>query len=844
MTELSALINNVRINQLPSSVNVGDLRLQDGSTWPAREIQELWEEQGSMYGHALYNLGIESELELRGLGGINDVSQTTQLETVMGKDYAAGEQISKLLRQHPDVIATIGQPEIAYADVVNNSIPVHARISQWFYGHQTDTANDPETDNIEVANRNFFAIRHFLTNASGVGVYSPSYGTASYSTGRFKFDLNREWNGPSTPTDLDRLDNFLRMVFSRQTETLGGYYLDKINLSDIDEIADEFAIAIKDYSDADNIPTARQIGSTGVKGYGLEKLPFIREVYFHQLYEDQNLLDGTGASPPGADTNFDTWVAVPDTQGIVIELGNPFEHEIDGNDLNGRIRVVIEQAGLDVSTWVYNDTGAPVQNIDARDDSDDEVDTLLLVFDQVDTRVDGNGDGDNLDQDLNLPAAAPLIANIGGLSFNPGGGDITVRLEVDVDNTGTPNFVAYDRFITSINPPDQYDHFANSTPVATAEQYGQFSAWRHSEKLNYISDNTGEGDAETRPDVNTAPTFGSHSHSFGTDSKTLTTTGTPLPDSFQLPLPDKPMRSVAELGWVHMFGFTDSQTFSERVDAIPLNEHFLLLDPTDPVYDVTVTEGVPHAALLMEVFTTVSPADDDRDNDNDGTIDNNLELFVPGTLNVNTAPMHILTLGSPIGEDMSDSERLMRSIVAYRDEPIRNRPGEQHTYWSGSSMMSTDPRQARTDSAFNVHKFTNGRLDEPGIESIGELLYINPDTTGANDDHNMLKYGLDGTLTLPGPVDMYPAPDDTTANGPPLDQGDDNEQLLARFQMLSQAYTVRSDRFVVYGVVRGYDGGDFTTDPAETARFLAIIDRSSMINDTEPPRILGFIRLQ
>jgi hypothetical protein len=60
--------------------------------------------------------------------------------------------------------------------------------------------------------------------------------------------------------------------------------------------------------------------------------------------------------------------------------------------------------------------------------------------------------------------------------------------------------------------------------------------------------------------------------------------------------------------------------------------------------------------------------------------------------------------------------------------------------------------------------------------------------------------------------------------------------------MLSQAYGVRSDRFVVYGVVRGYEDNAFNQLPVETARFIAVIDRGSMQTSNPNPRVIGFVR--
>jgi hypothetical protein len=331
------------------------------------------------------------------------------------------------------------------------------------------------------------------------------------------------------------------------------------------------------------------------------------------------------------------------------------------------------------------------------------------------------------------------------------------------------------------------------------------------------------------------------------------------------------MHSLAELGYMHMFGFTNTQTFSERMSAnnatvFRPGEHFLWVDPRDPLsagslhtdFDVVVAPyGVPHAALVMDLFTTVSPRTDGNDNDNDNG-DNDLttnadsvgpsdELFVPGKMNLNTMPMHLMALGSPLGEDLDAAEAMSRTIVAYRDEPLREGlrgVAEKHDqYWS-NAVAGFDVRDIRNPDggphlpAFATTGFPDDRLNRPGIASLGEILYLNP----GSPENDMLRYGLDNTNALPARMDNYPDPNDTTANGPAENQRDDNEQLLARFAMLSQAYGVRSDRFVVYGVVRGYEDNAFNQLPVETARFIAVIDRGSMQTSNPNPRVIGFVR--
>ncbi len=819
------------------------------------DLLTLWEDQAAIYGNSDRNYLSSNEIELRRLGGINDTSIQSDLENVM----------PKLLRQtNPNGSVVVSPFETSYIDVVDplNALSSDAQISEWFYGKDPGSFNDDNTNRLRVANREFPGVRHMLTTASGVGAYVTKFGAG----GLLKTDLKQQWD------DFAAIRGSIDDVFGIAGTSGEPYLRPATNGFSLVELIDEYALAIQDYSDADSVPTERTVG--GVTYYGLERLPFLREAYFQILYQDNDLV----ALPPN---EFDTWVALDGTQGVVIELGNPFSHDLLGtgpNGLNRLIRIVIEQSGVQVIDWVYDNANIP--NFQARDDALD-TDTLIVVSDPTDNTTNGEGLGIDQETDLNLISAPNLVTTLGtgDLTFDADGSNITVLLQVDV--TGAGGWVTYDRMTTNVSFAPTIAHAASTIdPTMPAPaQHAQASFQRNSQAINYVSVASGNGVANALPEDPPA-SFGSYSptiHEFGNDTKTGVAVGTPLPATFQLSIADDPMRSVAELAWVHMFGFTNrpNESFSERIGTIPLNQHFLLLDPADLDYDVTVQTGLPHAALLMDAFTTLSPEKDGRDNDNDDgdndpltaatailpdlpSIDNDTEQFIPGTINVNTAPLHILTLGAPMtvgappaAESLDDIEQLMRTLIAYRDEPLRGnlRFADTHgDYWGGGSgapLMGFDVREARDLGPDPVTDppFSGVRLSQPGIASIGELMFLNPlPTTGPVPAHDMMRYGFDGPAVVPATLDLYPNPE--TSGISKINLGDDNEQLLARFQMLSQAFTVRSDRFAVYAVVRGYKEDGFNRNPVETAKFIAVFDRSAMTGAGDTPRVIGFVRLQ
>jgi len=906
--ELSEMLN-FRIAKLVSGPQNLDKFASDGTfiLESTQDVQTMWEKQGSIYGNTDRNYLMDSEMELRRGGGLNDRTQVSTLEVQMGQQYAAGSQFSRALRQHPAISddgGVIGA-EGSYLDVVDpsNSLSPQAAIGRWFYGDDGGTpVNDP--DSAPVKDRQFPAIRHMLTAAGGAGVYAPVLqgvlgDPANPASGSFKFNLNDDWNpSGNVAGKMNELGNQLRTTFKRNGVTLAGYL--GLSDSEINDLVDEYIVAIKDYADPDNVPTPRALTSGVGTAYGMERLPFLREVYVQALYRGV-LSDTSGRKPwdAGFDpanlsaNNYVGWQydSSDDTRAMVIELGNPFNHKIFGVDpdttdpdtqgLENEVEIRVWQGGVQIGSWVFNraDTaGNFIPDIDARDSADNG-DTLLVVcrpVDKLDTNLiadTGTEDGTNPDIDLNFPADAKVVTTLtdGVLTsgFTPGGGEIEVQLWVNTPDG--PRM--YDRIElhTNASLPNNVDRV---TPGPNPEhQFAQASSARDSEGIKFVVDD-GPGTADDN--VKFPSDGGAYSPTtdrFGTDTKGNAVTPHPQDpgfyDKLQLPLPDEPMHSLAELGYIHMFGFTDTQTFSERMSSNPAplfktGEHFLLVDPRDPLnpgnphpdFDVVVFPyGVPHAALLMDLFTTVNPRSNGDDNDNDDG-DNDLttsadtpgtaeELFVPGQININTTPMHLMTLGSPLGESLDDAEALSRTIVAYRDEPLREGlrggSGPHGKYWATGPGIP-DVTQIRTPSTTNVPGFLSSRLDTPGIVSLGEVLYLNPGTA----ENDMLRYGLDGAVSLDARpnVDMYPDPNDATANGPAENQRDDNEELLARFAMLSQAFSVRSDRFVVYGVVRAYNDNAFNRLPAETARFIAVIDRGSMEKSTDNPRVIGFLRIQ
>lgn len=70
------------------------------------------------------------------------------------------------------------------------------------------------------------------------------------------------------------------------------------------------------------------------------------------------------------------------------------------------------------------------------------------------------------------------------------------------------------------------------------------------------------------------------------------------------------------------------------------------------------------------------------------------------------------------------------------------------------------------------------------------------------------------------------------------------QDRLARFQMLSQILTTRSDLYAAWVLVEGYRAGAWDEGPVESARFIAIFDRSEVRTADDQVRVLGVFRVE
>ena len=217
----------------------------------------------------------------------------------------------------------------------------------------------------------------------------------------------------------------------------------------------------------------------------------------------------------------------------------------------------------------------------------------------------------------------------------------------------------------------------------------------------------------------------------------------------------------------------------------------------------------------MQRLTVNDPSTDGLDNDSDGDIDSPTdtdELLVPGTININTAPAHLLKKILPISQ-------------------------------TNPTTATTQLRDDVVDALIAYRDLTSGRIfnwrTAPGFASSAEIYQALQQTSTNTKLHSGSLYtgdtdNINGTL-----VDF----ENLDPNNVDFIADDREEELLLAKQLMSMT-SARSDIFTAYIYIRGYPTGDFTKGPVESKRLIAVFDRSNIDKSTSQPRILGVYEYQ
>ncbi len=872
----------------------------------------LWMELGRYYGYEtrlfdrnndrtaesterFRRFGSDSEEELRYRGGLNN----TQVVRPPYTSQIEGPIPLPLRANWPASSSGTAPNESHFRRVVEPGAGATTldHYAQWFEGHLSGGVPTPD-----IINRRFPDVRKFLTTVSGAMAMRST--DADFD---LKYDLVHQ-DGGATLNNTARITNMatiLRTIF--QTGNAGFKYL-ALGDPPLNELATQYALAIADYSDNDNVPSKATIGT--VDYYGLEGLPILREAYVQVAFTGQDLWDGVGAySVNGSDGRSDTWSRQPNSDGFAIELGNPFDHEINLD----AIRLLVGGATFSLP---------PSTTIPAREH-------IVVYYNPVaDTDDEGTYTLNNLVTSLSIGGTSVAATLDSGTLNLATGADLTVRLQVDTNaDIVVVDLVTYDRLTGSGFSVDS----AVFTATAVAEQGDTATRGRHAQTavyracsrpggaadgIYYLSNLNKEVKTRVLP-VETA--YNTTMVYFNNDDKgSPVIEGDQKLDAVQIPHANRPIFSVAELGWIFKLGFSrDTAITDDEADTGDLPQRLSGADGTGGILTngwdnnsaTTVDNGqlfldispnavvprglaadraaVQHAAMVLEQFTTLSPAHDDVNNSDsspDATPDDDpplvagkpAERFVPGMININTMPLHLLTLAAPIPEDsIREIQDLMETIVRYRnlrpwDSSVTYNRGDRVFTVTGTTpnliwrtYMSIADSNVGNSVTSTAHWLPVGERHEsnpasswgrvtPGLATLGEWLFLNPQggtysppnytiTTPGDYPRNILRYGYDGVNNSGNPSLLYPLPEDGGTYQAIID---DPVQRLARYQFLSQIFTTRSDVFTMYIHVRGYRRGEFTGSPVETARYIVVLDRSNVMSATDSPKVLLSRRIQ
>jgi hypothetical protein len=603
-----------------------------------------------------------------------------------------------------------------------------------------------------VSGRSFPSIRHMVTGLSGRAAFAPNHGGMHGGAHRLQQCLVYE-NAGNPQAQANAFQQRLAVIFDRDA----GYTADP-------ELASmELALAVQAYMDPSNT-IETQFSHGGETYYPIKRLPFLREAYFQVAYEDTDKYDDVGAENP--DNVWETWIAKAGTQGVVIELGNPFDKTIAAADLNNRVRVVIVQNNADVATYTF----AGAADLASRRN-------LILRSNPSTASTEPGFTGDIEAALFSSPGADFTVMPLanGALTFNVNGDPITVELRVNIGG----DWRTYDRLTDDNLRLDlEVTHQEHTAPAN--DTHGQMSVYRDGRVIRYLTNVGRVLDKRTpRNDTTTPSTYSTSESKIGNNTKVAAfgAPGTHALDRFQIPIANRPMFSVTEMAQVIAFGFStaDEGDFPQRLDSIAPAGRFLDFSSGAPTFNDGNGRNIKYAAAVLDQFSTISPRWDGINNETGAAGNANEDQFIFGTMNINTAPLHLATLASPLPYDLNTTQTVMNDILVER---------------------------------LNRHGFT----------SIGELM----DVPAINTDPGT-------TMGVGTAFDLYPTPEDVPAIATRYDTDQTGEERVQVMQFLPQVFSTRSDIYIAHILAKGYLSGDFGSGAVEQGRMLVVFSRAKLV---------------
>ncbi len=368
---------------------------------------------------------------------------------------------------------------------------------------------------------------------------------------------------------------------------------------------------------------------------------------------------------------------------------------------------------------------------------------------------------------------------------------------------------------------------------------------------------------------------------------------------WQLFIPNRPLQFVSEVGMAPVYAtlcrnhqvnnleewrtvgqqlaLSLAYSFDGEVEddgtSAPRNPYLGVLDPSRFLPDgLAFADGNPDETLAVPLATRVFDCFEALDLWGDQTL-------VPGRINVNTAPERVLEslpllapAGSIPGTNLNATRERMRLVYRYREGLY---PGEAFVSPDVLTGIGTPTglpalrRGDRMDPPFQVPNFQAGRINPSGFAASGELAILDQWSGGGQI------LGTDGFLALgqggadddrPADVWLASTPFWDASNEPEVvanEPADDAEERLALYRAISNIASTRSDVYIAWFVVRGYDPDviesiqvEDTNDPLEAmesedpeftpayeSRWMVVLDRSNVRRPTDRPRVLLQVEL-
>lgn len=682
--------------------------------------------------------------------------------------------------------------------------------------HSTLTSN--EASYIEAASsiQDFFLNepRHQLTTLSGS---APLASRLPNDVASGPFSIKANIDSLVSDPDTTPLFNALAHVFDPGTPSS---FPVPTGFPFLDDFLAQFAVNIKGYLDPSNQVHGYQTGPETY--YSLSRLPMLVEVYAQRAYEMTNVTYDSALESGSLQ-----WEE-RGNPGYAIEIGNPYRMPIPIND---QVELFIYDPASDTSVSLGNLESLVPSSVTSLDPGQ----SIIFYVNSSDSYGNENiasrfGTESN---PIQIPLSTfswPTTSSTSDTTHDGLRFSIELRANVTPPPVSpSPNPVTYSRmwaFRLAETVNSTYSGPTDPTPILgtdDARAYQQFFFRGNGNGANMLTFWEGDGSYSSgdsdvvqmdvvRVDSNNLPPITYNTSHFSLGQHHKVAVGTAVNDhTSPYTLNDQVVMSgqgefthMGELAHITFLGFTPTQTIGERwhllttgISSPSLEDVRLSFDPgtATKVDDNSDKLNVPYAAALIDRFTTYA----------ENAANGDARNIVPGLINLNTIPEHLLAQILPIAND-NIRDGIANAIVKYRQNPDRGTAGPE--------------------------KRSSATRQNPGIAMLGELFSGDPLLIDPAGDGSVLGFNAIATANSGGdtrvlgpnstPIDFLGNESTTAGDG----VGGDREERFQIASWLSQVGSVRSDFFVAYLYLQEFKGTNWTSGPTNARRYIAVLRRN------------------